>query len=159
MKWVGFILLGAMLLAPIRNPLPAPPPEYRGREENLVGAESRFAYVDAYIDSGDKLLAAYQFELTAQGPGVTLVGVEGGDAPAFADPPYYDPKANLQNRIIIAAFNTGSELPHGRTRVARVMVRLNGAAPAEWSARLDVAASADAKPIPARVQVSQGDAP
>ena len=76
---------------------------------------SRFAFVDAYVDSGNESLAAYQFELSAHGPGVTLVGVEGGDAPAFAEPPYYDPKANLQNRIIIAAFNTGSNLPHGRT--------------------------------------------
>ena len=120
---------------------------------------SRFAFVDVYVDSKDQPLAAYQFELTAQGPGVTLVGVEGGDAPAFAEPPYYDPKANLHNRIIIAAFNTGSNLPHGRTRVARVMVRLTGTDPAKWTARLDVAASDDAKPIPAQIQVSQGEAP
>jgi hypothetical protein len=122
-------------------------------------ASSRFAFVDAYIDSKDQPLAAYQFELSAQGPGVTLVGVEGGDAPAFADPPYYDPKANLQNRIIIAAFNTGANLPHGRTRVARVMVRLTGTGGAKWSAKLDVAASAEARPISADIQVSQGEAP
>ena len=120
---------------------------------------SRFAFVDAYVDSGDKPLAAYQFELTASGPGVALVGVEGGDAPAFADPPYYDPKANLQNRIIIAAFSAAADLPRGRTRVARVMVRLTGAAPAHWSARLDVAADPDARPINAQIQVSQGEAP
>jgi hypothetical protein len=120
---------------------------------------SHFAFVDAYVDSKDQPLAAYQFELTAQGAGVTLVGVEGGDAPAFADPPYYDPKANLQNRIIVAAFNTGSDLPRGKIRVARVMVRLRGDAPAKWSAKLDVAASPDAKPISADIQVSEGEAP
>lgn len=120
---------------------------------------SRFAFVDAYVDSGDEPLAAYQFELSAQAAGVMLVGVEGGDAPAFAEPPYYDPKANLQNRIIIAAFNTGSNLPRGRTRVARLMVRLTGASPAVWSAKLDVAASAEAKPLNAQIQVSEGEAP
>ena len=122
-------------------------------------ASSRFAFVDAFVDSKDQPLAAYQFELSARGPGVTLVGVEGGDAPAFAEPPYYDPKANLQNRIIIAAFNTGANLPHGRTRVARVMVRLTGNRTTAWSAKLDVAASADAKPINADIQVSQGETP
>jgi hypothetical protein len=104
-------------------------------------------------------LAAYQFELTAQGAGVTLVGVEGGDHPAYAEPPYYDPKANLRNRIVMAAFNTGDDLPHGRTRVARVMVRITGAADPVWSAKLDVAASPDAKPIDATISVSEGAAP
>lgn len=142
-------LTGATLAGPADDAT-APPPST---------TSSRFAFVDAYVDSGDEPLAAYQFELSAHGAGVTLVGVEGGDARAFAKPPYYDPKANLQNRIIIAAFNTGSNLPRGRTRVARVMVRLTGASPADWSAKLDVAASADAKPINAQIQVSQGEAP
>jgi hypothetical protein len=128
-------------------------------EQQAAALSSQFAFVDAYIDSKDQPLAAYQFELSALGPGATLVGVEGGDAPAFADPPYYDPKANVQNRIIIAAFSTGPNLPRGRVRVARVMVRLTGANAAKWSAKLDVAASADAKPISAEIQVSQGETP
>jgi len=121
-------------------------------------ASSRFAWVDAYIDPKGVPLAAYQFELKSDQPGVMLVGVEGGQHPAFAEPPYYDPKANLQNRIVIAAFNTGDHLPKERTRVARVMVRLTGAAP-RYSATLDVAASADGKPIDADIQLSEGAAP
>jgi hypothetical protein len=153
---------------PTENPLPNPlagsrpirslPPEYRGREKSDVGAAPRFVFVDAYIDTKNQSLAAYQFELTAQGAGVTLVGVEGGDHPAYAEPPYYDPKANLQNRIVIAAFNTGDDLPHGRTRVARVMVRITGPDPV-WTAKLSVAAAPDAKPIDATIQVSEGAAP
>ena len=122
-------------------------------------SQVRFAWVDAYIDPQGQPLAAYQFELKAQGAGVTLVGVEGGEHPAYAEPPYYDPKANLQNRIVIAAFNTGDNLPTTRTRVARVMVRVSGAEAPRYSAKLEVAASSDAKPISANISVSEGAAP
>src|SRR5258708_27395682 len=117
-------------------------------------AQPRFAWVDAWIDSHGQPLAAYQFELNSTGGGVTLVGVEGGEHPAFTPPPYYDPKANLENRIVIAAFNTGDDLPRGRTRVARVMVRITGSA--KYSAALQVAASPEAKPIDTDISVVEG---
>ena len=118
---------------------------------------SRFAWVDAWIDPHGLPLAAYQFELKSSGGGaVTLVGVEGGEHPAFAPPPYYDSKANVQKRIVIAGFNTGEELPKGRTRVARVMVRVTGNP--TYSATLQVAASQEAKPIDADLSVSEGAA-
>ena len=118
----------------------------------------RFAAVDVFIDPAGKPLAAYQFELAAKGTGIILVGVEGGQHAAYADAPYYDPKANLQNRIVIAAFNTGDDLPRHRTRVARVMVRVMGAEPARYSAKLIVAASPDEKPLAASISVSEGAA-
>lgn len=121
-------------------------------------SQVRFAWVDAYIDPQGQPLAAYQFELTAQGADVMLVGVEGGEHPAYVEPPYYDPKANLHNRIVIAAFNTGDNLPTTKTRVARVMVRVSGAGDPRYSARLEVAASSDAKPISASISVSEGAA-
>ena len=118
---------------------------------------ARFTWVDAFIDPHGQPLAAYQFELKSSGGGaVTLVGVEGGEHPAFAPPPYYDPKANVQKRIVIAGFNTGDDLPKGRTRVARVMVRVNGNP--KYSATLTVASSQEAKPIDATVSVSEGAA-
>jgi hypothetical protein len=116
----------------------------------------RFTFVDAYIDPKGQSLAAYQFELFARGADVTLVGVEGGDAPAFTEPPYYDPKANLQNRIVIAAFNTGDKLPAARTRVARLMLRVSGTSSPTYSAKLDIAASSDAKPVNAEITLSEG---
>jgi len=119
-------------------------------------SQPRFAWVDAWIDSHGQPLAAYQFELKSSGGGVTLIGVEGGEHPAFTPPPYYDPKANLQNRIVIAGFNTGDDLPRGRTRVARVMVRVTGKA--SYTATLQVAASSEAKPIDASISVSEGAA-
>lgn len=114
----------------------------------------RFAAVNVYIDPRGQPLAAYQFELTSQGGEVKLVGVEGGEHPAFADPPYYDPKANLHNRIVIAAFNTGDDLPRNRTKVATVMVQVSGNA--SWSAKLDVAGSPNANHIEAGISVSEG---
>jgi hypothetical protein len=119
---------------------------------------SRFAWVDAWIDPHGQPLGAYQFELKTSGADVALVGVEGGDHSAFTQPPYYDPKANLQRRIVIAAYNTSTDLPHQRTRVARIMVRITGAANPKYSAALDVAASSEAKPIDASVSVEEGAA-
>jgi hypothetical protein len=119
---------------------------------------SHFAWVDAWIDPHGRPLGAYQFELKSAGAQVTLVGVEGGDHPAFAQPPYYDPKANLQKRIIIAAYDTAGELPRSRTRVARIMVRISGNGEPNFSATLDVAASNEAKPIDAAVSLSEGAA-
>lgn len=115
----------------------------------------RFAAVNVYIDPKGEPLAAYQLELTCCGGGAKLVGIEGGEHAAFAEPPYYDPRANVQNRIILAAFNTGENLPRQRTRVATVMVQVTG--PAQWSARLDVAAAPDSQHIDAGISVSEGE--
>ncbi len=145
------LVLGAGPVEPPRDAVSTPPAT---QVSNV-----RFTWVDAFIDPQGQPLAAYQFELKAEGAGVTLVGVEGGEHPAYAQPPYYDPKANLQNRIVIAAFNTGDDLPKTRSRVARVMVRVSGTGQPRYSAKLDVCASSDAKPINASIRVMEGAAP
>jgi len=122
-------------------------------------AEARFAWVDVSIDPRGKPLACYQFELTARDADVTLVGVEGGEHAAFIQPPYYDPHANVQNRIVIAAFNTGADLPRTRTRVARVMVRVSGPRQPKYAATLQVAADSAANKIQAAISTSEGAAP
>ena len=89
--------------------------------------------------AGAATLAAYQVEIKADGTGqrpmppdakITLVGVEGGEHAAFKDAPHYDPAAlhedRLKDRIILAAFNTGADLPAGKTRVARIHVQVEG---------------------------------
>lgn len=121
-------------------------------------AAPHFGWVDVFIDPQGKPLACYQFELTPKDAEVTLVGVEGGEHTAFSQPPYYDEKANLQNRIVIAAFNTGNDLPRQRTRVARIMVRVRGGTP-HYAATLEVCASADTSRIPAIISTSEGAAP
>lgn len=120
-------------------------------------AAQRYQPVDVFIDSGDQPLAAYQIEVTVDGDAM-IVGVEGGDTPAFAPAPHYDPKALAGGRIIIADLDVGSDLPRGRTRVATLHMRESGAPPT-YHVVLQAAANADGTPIPAtvRLELEQGD--
>lgn len=92
----------------------------------------RFVAVDVFVDSGAQALAAYQFEFVAKN--AQIVGLEGGDS-VFHDAPYYDPAAlhpaqeSADDRIMVAAFSTASDLPRGRVRVARLHLMLDGVAP------------------------------
>ncbi len=129
-------------------------------EERAAEAEKqpvRFEAVDVYVDSGKLPLAAYQFELSDERGSIKIVGVEGGEHPAFKEPPYYDPAALMKGRIIIAAFNTGKELPAGNTRVARVHVRVAGEEAPEYIIKLQVAATLETKKISAKATVRKGE--
>ncbi len=107
----------------------------------------RFTHVDVFIDTKDQPLAAYQFELAAEKGDVKIVGIEGGEHAAFKAPPYYDPAAMSRDHVIIAAFNTGKDLPKGKTRVARVHVQITGETKPEYVLKLEVAASSEGQPI------------
>jgi hypothetical protein len=124
------LLLPAMLAPARQQPTTAP----------------RFAYLDVFIDPRGSALAAYQFELNVDQSAATIVGVEGGEHAAFNAAPYYDPAALTHGRIIIAAFNTGSELPSARTRVARLHMRVTSSAP-EYRLSLEAAAGASGKKL------------
>ena len=126
-----------------------------GAQEDVRPAV-RFEAVDIYIASGDKPLAAYQFEFSDPERRVTIVGIEGGEHAAFKKPPYYDPKALRNNRVIVAAFSTASDLPAGRTRVATIMVQISGPNDADYDLKLTVAATADGSTIPATISLSKG---
>ena len=116
----------------------------------------RFPYLDVYFDAGARPLAAYQFELIADPERVKIVGVEGGEHAAFAGPPYYDPAALQDSRIIIAAFNIGKSLPVGKTRIARLHLYVTGAGEPEYEIKLQAAASADGGPVEATVTWKEG---
>ena len=128
------------------------------RVEPVPEQPVRFEAVHVYVDSGEVPLAAYQFEMAAHGAEVRIVGIEGGEHPAFQEPPYYDTAALMKRRVIIADFNTGAELPTGRTRVARVHVQVTGEREPEYVLKLHVAASKDGKPISATVTSAKGEA-
>ena len=117
----------------------------------------RFAPLHIYLDSGNKPLAAYQFELKAAAGQIKIVGVEGGQHKAFKEAPYYDPAALANDRIIIAAFDTGSELPKGRTRIATLHLQIIGDAEPDYDLKLSVAADADANEIPAKISFEKGE--
>jgi hypothetical protein len=101
--------------------------------------------------------AAYQFELKATAGRIEIVGVEGGEHKAFSEAPYYDPAALMHDRIIIAAFNTGQDLPAGRTRIATVHLQIIGDAEPRYELKLTVAGDADGKEIPAEITFEKGE--
>lgn len=114
-----------------------------------------FGWIDVYLTSETEPLAAYQLEVTADRADLRIVGVEGGEHPAFQPAPYYDPEALQRQRVVIAAFSTAAELPYGRTRVARVHILTSDPAPV-CRAALRIAANADGRRIPVEVQLVQG---
>jgi hypothetical protein len=115
----------------------------------------RFEAVDVYLDAAAEPLAAYQFQFAAEVGEIKIVGVEGGEHPAFREPPYHDPAALMEGRIIIADFSTSRDLPVGRTRVARLHLQVIGEREPQYVAALEVAASADGKQIEANITVGK----
>jgi hypothetical protein len=103
-------------------------------------ARPAFAAYDVFVDAGNAALGAYQFEWVVRGGGARIVGVEGGEHPAFAAAPFYDPAALQGGRILIAAFSTAKELPHGRTRVARVHLMVDPGAAPQYAVQLQACA-------------------
>ena len=122
-----------------------------GQDNSAASSKVRFVSMPVYIDSENSALAAYQFELKINKGQVTIVGVENGEHPAFSEPPYYDPAALTKNRIIIAAFNTGSNLPTGRTRVTTIQLQITGETEPEYELDLMIAADSNGDEIPAEI--------
>ncbi|MEO1129231.1 MAG: hypothetical protein AAFX05_05905 [Planctomycetota bacterium] len=112
------------------------------RHEARVAQEQvRFVAYDVIVDPVGRPLGAYQVDFAAARPGdITIVGIEGGEHPAFAQPPFYDPKALMNERAVLAAFSTDAALPEGPTLVARVHVRITGDAVPDLTVALTVAA-------------------
>lgn len=116
--------------------------------------QGSFAFVDVYVDSSTTPLAAWQVELVDSSNLAKIVGVEGGEHPAYRAAPYHDPRALQQGRVMIAAFQTEGALPSGSSRVARVHFHTTGFGAPRWSAKLVAAATADGRPIAATVTLS-----
>jgi hypothetical protein len=111
-----------------------------------------------YVDPGGQPLAAYQVELSDTSGSGIIVGIEGGEHPAFGKPPYYDPAALRANRIVLAAYSTSSDLPRTRSRIATVHLMAEAAVKPTFVAVLRVAATNDGSRINARVSCELGDA-
>ncbi len=127
-------------------------------EQNMSRRSIRFDAIDVYVDSGAQPLAAYQLDLSATAGDVKIVGIEGGEHPAFTDPPYYDPAAMRHDRVIIAAFSTAppERLPNGRTRIATIHVQIAGDIEPTYITEFTIAATADGKVIAADVVLQTG---
>jgi hypothetical protein len=151
MNKITLIILTSIFLI-----VPAPA-QHSDQDYSTAQPGVRFAPLHIYIDSGNKSLAAYQFELKATAGQIKIVGVEGGQHEAFKEAPYYDPAALAKDRIIIAAFSTGSDLPKGRTRIATIHLQITGDAEPQYELKLIVAADTDAKEIPAEITFEKGE--
>ncbi len=118
----------------------------------------RFAAIDVYVQTGDKPLAAYQLDLSAEKGNVTIVGIEGGGSEVFTAPPYYDPAAIQNDRVIIAYFSTAGAdaLPRGKVRIATIHVQIVGNVQPKYDAKITVAATVDGEPIDAELILETG---
>jgi hypothetical protein len=128
--------------------------------DNVAGQPEEwgdFTTVQIFVDSGDSPLAAYQLIFKDMCRSVRIVGIEGGEHAAFKTPPYYDAKAMQQDRVILAAFNTGDALPTGKTRVAVVHLQKKIGAEPDYRFELQAAASVNGKEIPVKIQVQERD--
>ena len=123
--------------------------------DNIAQDTTRFEAIDVFVDSGDEHLAAWQLELRSTANDVQIVGIEGGEHSAFKEPPYYDSRAMNNNRVIIAAFSTGDNLPSGRSRVARIHVQVRGPGAQTWVSELMTSATADGTRIPAGISIQK----
>lgn len=149
-KITAIILSSVCLIVPVVA-------QRSGRDDLSPQPKVRFAPLHIYLDSGNRSLAAYQFELSATAGQIEIVGVEAGEHEAFCEPPYYDPAALAQDRIIIAAFNTGQDLPKGRTRIATVHLQITGETEPMYGLNLTVAGDAEGNEIPAKLTFEKGE--
>jgi hypothetical protein len=144
------VLLLCFLLTLIAAQAPAPTHE--------ALEPDRFAAWDLFIET-DLPLAAYQIELLDETGQTKMTGVEGNASLPFGNPPYYDRKAAVADRVILADFSTAKTdgLPSGRIRIATIHV-LHGAKPPQWRVRLMAAATAGGQEINAGISVTQSEA-
>ncbi|NOS71228.1 MAG: hypothetical protein HOP33_15010 [Verrucomicrobia bacterium] len=116
-----------------------------------------FRAVEVFLNATNAPLAAYQLEFKAVGGDVKIVGIEGGEHPAFAGPSFYDPQAMQQERVILAAFSTNSvtQLPTGRTRVATIHLQVRHGSKLKFETKLEAAADSNGNKITAGVAVEE----
>ncbi len=122
---------------------------------------SRFCAVDIYVDAGSTPLAAYQLEFAATNGVAKIVGIEGGEHPAFRQPPFYDPGAIQHERVILASFSTAAatDLPTGKTRIATIHYQTTETLPPQFELKLQAAADAQGANISAQASFIERKTP
>ncbi len=116
----------------------------------------KFIPLHVYIDSGSQPLAAYQFELNAS-DNVKIVGIEGGQHPSFNSPPYYDTKAIMNQRIIIADYSTNQDLPTGKSRIATLHLQVSDTQTPYFETQLTIAGNENGQPIDGIISTERGE--
>jgi hypothetical protein len=142
--WIAILFFGLAAELPAQQPA-------------LEEGRSRFCAVDIYVDSGSTPLAAYQLAFAATNGVARIVGIEGGEHPAFRQPPVYDPKALQHERVIIASFSTtpAADLPAGKTRVAIIHYQTTETQPPRFEVKLQAAGDTQGNRIPAQTSFEE----
>jgi len=119
-----------------------------------------FRAVDLFVDSVNQPLAAYQLSFACTTADAKIVGIEGGEHSAFAEPPYYDPKAMQDNRVVIAAFNTANpgQLPRGRMRIATIHLQTSAGVARQYELKVEAAATPTGETITVRAEAVERNA-
>jgi hypothetical protein len=130
-------------------------------QQSTENSGAHFRAVDIYVDSGNTPLAAYQLKFSMTNSLVKIVGIEGGEHRAFREPPFYDPKAMQEERVIIAAFSTEKpeNLPTGKTRVATIHLQTTGTERLGIRLELQTAADSAGKKISVTATCEEKKAP
>jgi hypothetical protein len=140
----------------VADPLPddaraVPPPPVA----DLPNPAVRFVTYDLFVDPGARPLAAYQVDVRCTTNDALLTGLEGGDAVPFRDAPYYDPRALVNERIVVAAYSTAGEIAPGKARVARLHLRVEGKTDPKFEVTVTAAAGPDGVAIDATAAVER----
>ena len=144
LKWIHLRVLDVLIVC-----LLWPAAELLAQQSADEEGRTRFCAVDIFIDSGSTPLAAYQVRFAATNGTAKIVGIEGGEHPAFRQPPFYDPKAIQNDVAIVAAFSTApsAELPTGKTRVATIHLRITQNSRQQFELKLQTTADAQGNKI------------
>jgi hypothetical protein len=116
-----------------------------------------FGTVVVTLDPMGEELAGWQLRADFGKGYAAIVGIEGGEHPAWAEPAHYDPRALNGGEIVLAALAADTELPTGPTVVAVIHVEhyVSGLPPLEISEV--VAVGSDGNEIPVTVTQENGD--
>ena len=117
----------------------------------------RFIPVDIYVDPGNHQIAAYQIEIEDTLMVSSIVGIEGGEHPAFREPPHYDPSAIHNYRIILASFSLNDTLPLTKTRIATIHLLVDGKVQPGCKIIDCIAAGPDGSPIAVNALLVYGE--
>jgi len=112
---------------------------------------SKFRFLDILIDSSDKPLTSYQFELKCDPDKCKIVGISNGDDKLFNKAPYYDSDAMNAGRIIIASLITDNNPPKGIINIARIHIQEEADEKFEYLVDLIAASTVKGKKITAKI--------
>lgn len=114
----------------------------------------RFQAIDVWVES-DLPLVAYQIEVRASVSAARVVGIEGGEGPPYAEPPFYDPAAMRGERVVLGAFTTSPDAPNGRFRVARIHMQEPAGEETDYKATVVTAAAPGGETLALRVELKR----